>query len=69
MIELVNVVCVCVCVCVCGFCNSKRHVGAELVNGVCVCVCVVFATPRGMWELSSPTGDVTHAPCSGSMEF
>ena len=28
----------------------------------------ILATPRGMQDLSSPTRDQTHAPCSGSAE-
>ena len=27
-----------------------------------------LAVPRGMRDLSSPTGDSTRAPCSGSVE-
>ena len=27
-----------------------------------------LATPQGLWDLSSPTGDRTRAPCSGSAE-
>ena len=27
-----------------------------------------LAVLRGMWDLSSPTRDGTHAPCSGSAE-
>ena len=27
-----------------------------------------FAAPRGVWDLSSPTKDPTHAPCSGTVE-
>ena len=27
-----------------------------------------FATPRGMWDLSSPARDGTWATCSGSLE-
>ena len=37
----------------------------------CVCLWFFFlflATPCGMRDLSSPTKDRTHAPCSGSME-
>ena len=29
----------------------------------------ISATPRGMWDLSSPTRDQTHARCTGSVEF
>ena len=27
-----------------------------------------FDTPHGIWDLSSPTRDPTHAPCCGSEE-
>ena len=29
----------------------------------------ILAAPCGLWDLSSPTRDQTHAPCSRSMEF
>ena len=32
------------------------------------CFFIFLATPSGMWNLSSLTGDQTCAPCSGSME-
>ena len=33
-----------------------------------VCFFNCLAMPHGMWDLSSPTRDRTHAPCIGSME-
>ena len=29
---------------------------------------LIFFWPSGMWDLSSLTSDLTHAPCSGSTE-
>ena len=33
---------------------------------VCVCVCVCLFCLHGTWDLSSPTRDQIHVPCSGS---
>ena len=47
-----------------------RHMPFTLCVCVCVCVCVCgcVAALHGLWDLSSPSRDRTHDPCSGSEE-
>ena len=49
---------------------SRHNICHLLCVCVCVCVCVgvCVAALHGMWDLSLPTRDGTHAPCSGNEE-
>ena len=59
-----------------SFLITLRHLCVELpragpwgdVARICSLFLCFLATLRGLWDLSSPTRDLTCVPCSGSTE-
>ena len=48
--------------------SPTAHIGGQSLIGTAFFCCWLFfflAAPRGIWDLSYPTGDQTHAPCTG----
>ena len=60
-------ICMCLYFWVVIYSVSCLSVGANVILSFFVCL-FFFEAPWGMWDLSSPTRNRTHAPCSGSME-
>ena len=52
----------------CQACSHATSVGAPSVSPALADYLYLFIWPCSMWDLSSPTEDQTHAPCTESVE-